>query len=276
MTTVSLHVLSDNRALPGFFSEWGFALALEARGETWLWDAGAGPAFLDNAKRLGVHPESARGLALSHGHFDHGGGLEALCAAGFDGPVHAHPECLRERWALRPGEEPESIGISGKSAVRLARRLAPVHGNQELTPWLEMLTDIERLPGNPQSVQNFFLDARGREPDDVPDDALLLLRTAAGPVAVLGCCHSGLANSLSRLRRAGVGRLYALVGGMHLYQAAPDAVDAAVSALAELGVERILPGHCTGDAATGILSRAFPGRVEPLAAGMSVRFGAPL
>ncbi len=274
MTRVALHVLMDNRALPGFASEWGFAAALEARGETWLWDAGASPAFLDNARRLGVRVEAARGLALSHGHYDHGAGLTALCATGFDGPVHAHPEALRERWAERRGKAPDAIGVPEEPRRILGARLAAARSTVRLAPWLDICTDVARLPGNPESVRGFFLDPGCTHPDAVPDDAFLLLRTGAGPVAVLGCCHSGLVNTLARLRQEGIGRLHAVVGGLHLYNAPPGEVDDAAAALAAFGVERILPGHCTGDAATAALARALPGRVEPLAAGMTLRFGA--
>jgi len=92
---------------------------------------------------------------------------------------------------------------------------------------------------------------------------------------VLGCCHAGLANTLAHLRKSGVTRLHAIMGGMHLYNAPPQEVRDAVTALASFGVERILPGHCTGDAATAALAEAFPGKVEPLAAGMTVRFDPP-
>lgn len=272
MTGVVLRVLVDNRALSGFASEWGLALAIEAGGETWLWDAGGGPAFLANAERMGVSPAAARGLALSHGHFDHGGGLCALSAAGFDGPIHAHPEALRERWAWRRDRAPEAIGLPEEARRVLASNLARTRGTVRLTPWMEMHTDIDRLPGNPEAVRDFFLDPACSRPDAVPDDAFLLLRTGAGPVAVLGCCHAGLANTLARLRQEGIGRLHALVGGLHLYRASPSEVNDAAAALASFGVERILTGHCTGDAATAALARAFPGRVEPLAAGMTVRF----
>lgn len=275
MTRVAAHVLMDNRALPGFDSEWGFALALEARGETWLWDAGCGAAFLANARRLGVRPESARGLALSHGHYDHGGGLGSLCTAGFDGPVHAHPESLRERWAKRKDRSPEAIGVPGASKRRLAERLAQARGAVRLAPWLDFCTDIARLPGNPESVRDFYLDQECTRLDNVPDDAFLVLRTGAGPVAVLGCCHAGLANTLAHLRKAGIGRLHAIVGGMHLYNASAREVDDAAAALASFEVERILPGHCKGDAATAVLAKAFPGRVEPLAAGQTIRFTPP-
>ncbi|MBU1229710.1 MAG: MBL fold metallo-hydrolase [Proteobacteria bacterium] len=261
-------VLCDNESAdPGCGCEWGLALAVELdQGGLWLWDAGQTDLFLRNARHLGIDAGQASGLALSHGHYDHTGGLGALCAAtAFRGPIYAHPACARRRYAQEHGR-PKPIGpplplpdftLAGPLTV--------------LAPGLTLLTDIPRAPGRFQAVQGFSLDPSGTEPDLVPDDAFLVLDSASGPVVILGCCHSGLANSLACARqRLGLDRVFAVLGGLHLFKAGPEALEETAGALEEFGVRRLLAGHCTGPDRLARLKRRLPDRqVLPLAAGQT-------
>lgn len=263
-----ISVLMDNSGAYSLASEWGLAMALEDdAGGFWLWDTGASPKFLENALAMGVEPLRAQGLALSHGHYDHTGGLEALRRAGFSGPILAHAGLNRPRWALHK-DKIEPVGIPTP-----LERFEAVSGTRQLTPDLTFITDIPRLPGLPQSLHNLFLDPESREQDPVPDDAFLLLNTRRGPVAVLGCCHAGLENTLACLRdRLGVKRLYALVGGAHLHDANRERLDGAVRAIREFQVERLYLGHCTGKIGLDALTAFLPCPVEPLCSGLVLDF----
>lgn len=235
--------------------EWGLALAVDVPGHgLWLWDTGQTDLFLKNAAMLDLDAGAARGLALSHGHYDHTGGLAALMAAGFAGVVHAHPACALPRFAEEKGGRPRrSIG----PPLPLPD-FTPAGPLTVLAPGLILLTDIPRAPGAFQAVQGFSLDAHGAQPDPVPDDAFLVLETGQGPVAILGCCHSGLGNSLACAReRLGHRRFFAVLGGLHLFQADTQAVQETARALEEFGVRQLVAGHCTGrdrvDALGGLL-----------------------
>ena len=115
---VSVAILCDNEAsAPAFGCEWGLSMAIQLpSGALWLWDTGKTGLFLKNAETMGITAARAQGLALSHGHYDHTGGLGVLLAAGFAGSVHAHPACARERWSADP-KGPRPIGPDRKSVV---------------------------------------------------------------------------------------------------------------------------------------------------------------
>ncbi len=270
-------VLCDNEsAQPSCGCEWGLALAVdlgpaEADGGLWLWDTGQTDLFLRNAAALGLDLGRARGLALSHGHYDHTGGLAALCAStAFQGPIHAHPASGLARFAKEPGgKPPRSIGPPAPLPAFL-----PADPTHVLAPGLTLLSDIPRAPGLFQAVQGFSLDPAGTRPDHVPDDAFLVLESASGPVVILGCCHSGLANSLACLRqRLGIDRVHAVLGGLHLFKAGPEALEETAQAIEAFGVCRLIAGHCTGPDRVALLKKRLPDReVLPLASGQSWTF----
>jgi 7,8-dihydropterin-6-yl-methyl-4-(beta-D-ribofuranosyl)aminobenzene 5'-phosphate synthase len=266
---VRIHVLVDAAAAaPRFATEWGLSLAIELPDGLWLWDVGQSDAFLKNARLMGLDLGRARGLALSHGHYDHTGGLDALFHdTGFRGLVFAQPEFIRTRYVIRPGETRE-IGIPG-----LIPEYVTVRDTRELTKGLAMLTDIRRRAGLFQAVDGFFFDREGTEPDAIPDDAFLVLNTSKGAVVILGCGHSGLSNSLASLEeRLGIGRVHAILGGLHLFSAPESAWEETARAIEASGCKQLWAGHCTGEKALEFLTGRLECEVREMKAGMRVEF----
>ena len=150
---LSLNILIDNKALPGFHAEWGFAVSIEHKNNVWLWDAGASPLFIENAKKLQIDIKKAQGLAISHGHWDHTGGLSALQEQGYTLPLYMHPDGLKKKYALEPDGTYREIGIPG-----VLPKITEVHANYELMPGLTMFANITRLPTAFQAIQGFYSD----------------------------------------------------------------------------------------------------------------------
>ncbi len=252
--------------------EWGLALAIDLGPSPdqglWLWDTGKTGLFLKNAQTLGVDVNKARGLALSHGHYDHTGGLAALLAQGFRGAVHAHPACSSARYAK------EKTGARPIGPPAPLPDFIPASPVTRLAPGLTLLCDIPRAPGRFQAVRGFSFDPEGTRPDPVPDDAFLVMETGQGPVVILGCCHSGLANSLTcASERLGHKTFHAVLGGLHLFEAGQDAVQETAEALARFEVRQLVAGHCTGQDRLATLRNLLPAcDVQPLASGQRWTF----
>ena len=273
--SVRIAVLMDNASrTPEFWNEHGLSMALTlADGSTWLWDTGQSSGFLDNAHVMGIRPEEATGIALSHGHYDHTGGLDALLDAGFSGSIHAHEEFAGPRFSITRGRPVRDIALRTARLSRILDRHVPVAGSTPLADGLTMITDITRQPGRFEPVQGFYRDRAGRIPDPVPDDACLLLETSSGTVLILGCCHSGFANTWAHIRSTlGITALHAVIGGLHLLHAPQWARKETASALQETGAKQIFPCHCTGDEAHRFLHSCLGERVTPAGAGLNLSF----
>jgi 7,8-dihydropterin-6-yl-methyl-4-(beta-D-ribofuranosyl)aminobenzene 5'-phosphate synthase len=271
-----LTVLIDNTSDdPALAHEWGLAMVLDLPGgERWLWDTGASRQCVDNARKLGIDLKRAEGVALSHGHYDHTGGLRALFGSGFAGAVVAHPGFDVDRYSLGgPGAAARPIGNPPEMPRPLPRFLG-IEDRREIAPGLTFLTGMERRPGRFTAVGGFFLDPEGRAPDPVADDALLVVEAAGWRTVVLGCCHAGLANSLEHVsRQLGVERIDIVAGGLHLHDADERAIEESAQALERFGVHRIHAGHCTGEAAVRALRERLGDHVFPLGSGRKIPLG---
>jgi 7,8-dihydropterin-6-yl-methyl-4-(beta-D-ribofuranosyl)aminobenzene 5'-phosphate synthase len=271
-----LTTLIDNTSAdPDLANEWGLAMAIDLPdGERWLWDTGASRRFIDNARRLGVNVREAEGIALSHGHYDHTGGLSALFSAGFSGQVVAHPDFDRERFSAGGADAPaRQIGNPDDMPRPIPRFLGVPH-RREIAPGLTFLTGIERRPGRFTAVEGFSFDPQGEIRDPVEDDALLVVEAGSWRTVILGCCHAGLANSLDHVgEQLGVERVDIVVGGLHLIHAGTRAVEESVEALKRYRVHRVHAGHCTGEAAVTALRENLGERVAPLGSGQVISIG---
>ena len=273
MPRATLHVLVDNQAMNpalGFEHGWSVLVGLED-GPRWLWDTGQTELFLANARALGLDLRDIAGLAVSHGHHDHAGGLPGLLAAGFTGPVVGHPAMLSRRYCRRDGSTYRSIGMGDGRLPLPPPGFSPEEDLRELAPGLVFLTGIARQPGAFAATDNFFLDTAGLVPDTVPDDACLVIAGEDGPAVLLGCCHSGLGNTLAQVRRRlGLTAVDTVIGGLHLGRAPESALAETRDALTAFGVRQLQAGHCTGAAALDWLDQNWRGQVLPTGSGLTL------
>jgi 7,8-dihydropterin-6-yl-methyl-4-(beta-D-ribofuranosyl)aminobenzene 5'-phosphate synthase len=273
MTPIRLTVLADDcvaaRTARG---EHGLCFHIEAGSRRILFDTGQGLVLADNAQALGIDLGAVDTIVLSHGHYDHTGGLPAVLAAA-RGPVtlHLHPAALEPKYHFT-----RSIGLPPAARAALKRpNISLIQSREpgEIAPGLFRTGEIPRPHPEESLTEVFHLDPDGREPDPLLDDQSLYFDTPHGIVVLLGCAHAGVIHILEHIQTLTNRRpLHAVIGGMHLGAAVPARRQWVIDRLRRFAPSLLVPMHCTGMNATADLWQAFPGACRPGGAGAVFEF----
>jgi len=256
-------VLAENTVRRAdLLAEHGLALWIDADGDRILFDAGQGKVLRHNAQVLGIRLNTAEKVVISHGHFDHTGGLKDLLGTPERIDLYLHPGALEKKYRREKLPPHRSIGIVGFDEQTLRQRtrnLTWTRSPTELMPEVHVTGEIPRRNDFEDTGGPFYLDGSCTEPDPLLDDQALYLRTRAGTVVILGCAHAGVVNTLDYVVELTNGDpIHAVLGGMHLVSATAQRLKATIGALKRHGVRKIGTAHCTGARATSALWSLFP------------------
>ncbi len=216
-----LTILFDNTAIdPRLKADWGFAALVEYGNHTLLFDTGAsGNILLDNMRQLGVKPESIEAVILSHEHYDHTAGLQALLDTGIRPTIYV----------------PSAFPTTFKKHVRARTKLVEVADALMILPGIYVTRPIGPIV-----------------------EQALALKTPEGTVVITGCAHPGIVNMVRQAQEVVPGKVSLLIGGFHLLEIADKKkLKAIIAELRQLGVERVMPTHCTGNVAIDMFRVEF-------------------
>jgi len=273
-------VLVENNARGrGLLGEHGLAIWIEIGSQRILFDTGQGGVLSHNAAKLGVRLERANHIILSHGHYDHTGGLGRMLKAAGHPRVYAHPDAFLPKYARNDRGTGRDIGIREADESTMRRQPEDLIWTKQPTEIYQgvfVTGEIPRLTKFEDTGGPFFLDQECRHPDRLADDQAVFFESARGTVVLLGCAHAGVINTLEYVRRLTDDKpIHAVMGGMHLVSASQQRLDRTIEALRQLNVTRLGPAHCTGMTATMKLWDAFPERCFSWTTGSYMEFGVP-
>lgn len=258
---IKVTTLSENTATTACLAEWGLSMLVEVDGMKILFDTGSGIAAVHNAHILGVDLTAVDKIVLSHGHYDHTGGiLEVLRIAG-QTEIIAHPDVWARKYgAMESGPQRyvgipflrEALEVMGAS-FNLSTEPVKLSNKIMTTGEIPMVNDYE-------IVENYLFVKEGEElkQDKLNDDLAMIIDTELGLVIILGCSHHGIVNTLRHaMKITGKELIYAAIGGTHLVHASKERLEKTAAALKEMGVQYLGVSHCTGFASSADLAREF-------------------
>ncbi len=245
-------ILAENSVVVPFdvIGEHGFSAFVEMDGFNFLFDTGQGKALVNNALALKKDLSSAQFLYLSHGHYDHTGGMVDLLKIKSPIDVYAHPDMFSERYWFKGGvqkyigvqfskEYLESLGANFKFHKEFQEIAKNVYSSGEVernTPFEKIDAEMKVKNENGELVQ-----------DQIWDDYSMAIKTSKGLVVILGCAHAGIVNILNHfIKQTGEKEIYAVLGGTHLGFANDEQIDETVKVLDKYNIQKLGVSHCTG------------------------------
>lgn len=269
-----IHVLVENTSVsPSIKGEHGLSLSIETLGKKVLFDTGASGLFLENAEIMGVDIKEMDLAVISHGHYDHGGGLSRFLEENIKAKVYIHKKAFEGHYAKRP-EQIADVGIDKRlknhSRIILTEGVLPID---------EKLLLFSEVAGNEFSSScNRYLFAghtEGLVQDDFEHEQDFIVTEEGKTILIAGCAHRGIVNIYNSAVCLTGKKPDVVIGGFHLFNHGegksedPDVVRRIGEFLKSTG-SIYYTGHCTGTEAYRHLKTVMGDQIQYFATGSVV------
>lgn len=264
-------VLVDNISKGELCGEWGLSIYIEYQGKSILLDTGASDLFLKNAQKLGKRIDKVDYAVLSHAHYDHADGMGAFFAhngkAKFYLRKGSAENCYAKTWIFH-----KYIGIPKGILEANKERIAWAEGDFALCQGVSLLP--HKTAGLDQIGRKNHMYIRtksGWEADDFSHEQSLVFETERGLVIFNSCSHGGADHIIQEVHKTYPNqRIYALIGGFHIYNRTEAEVHELARNIKNTGVKEIYTGHCTGERSYRVLKEELGEMVHQLNAGLVI------
>lgn len=258
------------------FGEWGLSVYVEFEGKRYLLDTGASHLFAKNAGVMGVDLSKIDVGILSHAHFDHSDGMAKFFHANKTAPFYlrkgAGENCYHTHKLLGRFTYHEYIGIHKGFLKRFADRIRFAEGDMQIAPNVYLVP--HKTPGLEAIGERAHLSVKENGKyryDSFDHEQSLVFDTPKGLFVMNSCSHGGADNIVKEIEATFPGKkIYAILGGFHLFRYKDEVVRAFAERLRELDVQKIYTGHCTGNRAFEILYEVLGDRAEQMRCGMTI------
>ena len=245
-----INLMEDTQGENQVYAEHGFSIYIETPHHRLLADTGASEKTWENAKRLGVDLGSIDLVFLSHGHYDHSGGILSFAEQNPDARIYMHVRAARDYYNLKDGRE-KYIGIDPR--IQQLPQVVLLEGDCEIDPELSIFSGVTGRRKWPKS--NLTLKRKtedGFVQDSFDHEQYLVVKAEGKTVLISGCGHNGILNILDRFREIYGADPDAVFGGFHMRKKqgyTTEDLETVRQTGEELAGSKTMfyTGHCTGE-----------------------------
>lgn len=268
-------LLENRRESRDFKNKHGLSLYIEANDTKVIFDTGPDDTFILNAKKLGVDISDVDLLVISHGHMDHGGGLEAFIETNHKAKIIISKHAFDKYYAEVSKVFKMNIGLKPK--FKNYERVELVEGVTNLGNGLMIFDGVKPNRLFPSSNKRLLKKGeQGFSEDDFKHEINLIISEDNRKTLVCGCSHLGIVNIIEKAKELVQSNINVVVGGMHLYNPiskkyeSEDFINELGGILEINSVENYHTCHCTGEKAYNLLKIQLKDKINELKTGKIV------
>lgn len=247
-----VHCLAENTTVSEVFkAEHGFCVHIATENQTLLFDLGASAIFIENAKRLKLDLTEVDLAVISHGHYDHGGGLKAFLNLNEKAKVCVHQRAFEKHFSNRGENGIINIGLDEKLSE--SDRIFFIGNQFKLSHSIFLFSDILEREFYPKGNRSMLIDSGNGQylEDGFLHEQNLIVYEKGKSYLFAGCAHRGIINIVNRASEY-IGKMPdVVIAGFHLTSRnkedleQPEQIEMLAHALVKTG-SRYYTGHCTG------------------------------
>ncbi|SHN57609.1 MBL fold metallo-hydrolase [Desulfitobacterium chlororespirans] len=217
-----IKTLVENTAIAeDFGSEHGLSLYIETKTHKLLFDVGASGLFWQNAAKLNVDIAEVDFLIISHGHYDHGGGLREFLRENTKAKVFLHPLAFEKHYALCSDNELAWIGL--EDDLKENGQIVLTSDQFLITEGIWVFSNTIRSEPLPVFNKGLLREENGQTTEDTfAHEQNLVIEEESKTLLVTGCAHNGIANILEQFHKLKGHMPDYVIGGFHLSSPSSD------------------------------------------------------